>query len=283
MKYRIEKRGGDYYIITDEKHKNDTIIINLSSVIKTDEGFINESLEKIDLLWTLRYDENNHKVYIDLLLAREESKIYTREISIMSLISELVHCVQNNKNLEDCVELNSIIGLLYEDAFCDMLENENVILRSNIIIEAYCVVKQYDNKLLGNASRFIIQKSKLSILEYVGKQIDCKPVIEINIKNKKIKMITSSGFSENKLFDPADHLLGYYSFVAMDTGITDVVEEKKDFYRIKVPIVLSTPESMYAYILANNDIDDIIKYKISMKPTLKLVNINRFMINEYSR
>lgn len=280
MKYNIEKRNGDYYIITDEKYINDTIIINLSSVIKTDDAWINETLEKIDLAWTLRYDENNHKVYMDLLLSREELKTYTREVPIMTLITELVDCVQNNRSLENCYELNKTISMLYEDAFYDIL-NEDSILRSNVILEGNCIVK-FDNKTLGSASRFIIQRSKFSILEYTGKQINVKPTIEIYIRDKKINMITSSGFSENEYFNPEDHLLAYYSFIGLDTGITNEVNNK-EYYRINVPTILSTPESMYNYILTNNNIEDIIKYKMSMKPILKLVNINIFMINEYNR
>lgn len=294
MQINIEKRNGDYYVITEEKYKNDNIVINLSSVIKTDDVWIqqNISTKKIEIAWALRYDDSTNKLYIDLIADDQEpqdttSFTYTKEIDLINLTMELVECVKNNSIIENCKLLNKAMNELYNEFFRDYL-GKDILVFSNNILTGNCIIK-LENKVLGNASRFMLQSNNINILEYVGKTLygHNSLKIYIYIENKKIEILTSKAHENNSFYDPNEHLLAYYSFGSIYLSNTfenlEDIPSFNEYHELNVPYCLSTPKNMYKYITENNTTDDILRYRISLKPVIKLININKFMINEYSR
>ena len=79
--------------------------------------------------------------------------------------------------------------------------------------------------------------------------------------------------------------LKYYTFRGMEviSPNNDNENDIKNPYRLNVSKILRNPEQMYKYIIDHNTIEEITKYKISMKPVLKLIDINNFMIKEFNR
>lgn len=288
MKINVEKRNGDYYIITGEKYKDNNIVINASSIIKTDDVWIQDGLtRRIEIVWVLRYDESLNKLFLDLLADDENSSVFTREIDLINLTLELIDCVKNNSMLEKCELLNSTMNSLYQDFFNCVL-NKNDIICSNNILTGKCIIK-VDNKIIGTASRFVLQPNNFCLLEYVGKSLKFENNFKasIHVNNKKINIIATKNHEDNDFYDSENHLLAYYNFSCIYVDIVDQNQDETtfgdDYQKLNVPYILSTPKNMYSYIIDNNIIEDIVKYRISIKPEIRFVNINRFMVNEFSR
>lgn len=287
IKYNIEKRNGDYYIITDQTYKGNTITIDLSAIILTEEiQVLTISLERSTMIWLLRYDENTKEVFMDLLIDIDKGYTFSIKLDIQELIKECVDCVKENKLLDDCEMINSTISKLFNMAFKSLI-NDRHLIYSNRILNGNVIVK-HANKILGYASRFVINKNNFSILEYVGKRIDSNNVsIEIYYDKFQIGILTTENISNEMYNNNTANQLKYYNFKGMEI-ISPLSDEKaqeyvKNPYNLNVCSVLKKPESMYQYILNNNTAEDITKYKISMKPAIKLVNINDFMIREFNR
>ena len=65
----IEKRNGERFIITNQKHKEKDITIKLESIIKS--AFVKVQailIETKEIFWALNHEETDDKYYIDLLL-----------------------------------------------------------------------------------------------------------------------------------------------------------------------------------------------------------------------
>ena len=271
---------------SDQTYKGNTIIIDLSAIILTEEiQVVTISLERSTMIWLLRYDENTKEVFMDLLIDIDEGYTFSIKLDIQELIKECIDCVKENKLLDNCEMINSTISKLFNMAFKSLI-NDRHLIYSNRILNGNVIVK-HANKILGYASRFIINKNNFSILEYVGKRIDSNNVsIEIYYDKFQIGILTTENISD-EMYNNTTNQLKYYSFKGMEI-ISPLPDEKaqeyvKNPYNLNVCSVLKKPESMYQYILNNNTAEDITKYKISMKPAIKLVNINDFMIREFNR
>lgn len=285
ISYTIEKRNGDYYIITNETHKGNVITINLSSIINTEEvQIMNNVLEKTELVWVLRYNNIKNELFIDLLIDINNGYTFSKMIDIHELITECVSCIKDNKLLDNCDMIMSAINSLFDTAYKALLE-ERIVIYSNKILEGRVIVYN-DNKVSGYASRFVINKNIFSILEYVGKPIGSNnPEIKIYYDNYTISIMSLENHSDMTYNDNNANQLKYYTFKGMEIIYSNVENENdtKDLYKLNVSKTLKSPEQMYKFILNHNTIEEITKYKISMKPALKLIDINNFMIKEFNR
>lgn len=285
INYNIEKRNEDYYIITDQTYKGNIITINLSAIILTEE--IQVKSEKSTMIWLLRYNENTKEVFMDLLIDVDRGYTFFIKLDIQELIKECVDCVKENKLLDNCKMINSVINKLFDMAFKSLIKDQHLIY-SNRILNMNVIVK-YNDKILGYASRFVIDKNNFSILEYVGKKIEFNNIlIEIYYDKFKISILTTENVSDENYNNNVDNQLKYYSFKHIEMITQPLLDEEiekhiKKSYALNVCNSFNKPELMYQYILNNNTIEDIIKYKISMKPAIKLININDFMIKEFNR
>lgn len=283
--FTIEKRNGDYYIITDQMHKGNLIIINLSSIICTEEvQVMNIALERTELIWALRYNDITNDLFIDLLVDINNGYTFSKKIDIHELISECVSCIKDNKLLDNCDMIMSTVNNLFNIAFKTLLD-ERILIYSNRILEGYVVVNN-DDKISGYASRFVINKNVFSILEYVGKPIgNNNPEIKIYYDNYIISIMSLENHSDMTYNNNNTNQLKYYTFRGMEviSPNNDNENDIKNPYRLNVSKILRNPEQMYKYIIDHNTIEEITKYKISIKPALKLIDINNFMIKEFNR
>ena len=275
----IEKRNGERFIITNQKYKGKDITIKLESVIKS--AFVKVQailIETKEIFWALNHEETDDKYYIDLLL---ESMTYRLQIDINVLIDELVSCIQNNKMIETCKYLNKKINEVYQVAYKDYLSKGKVIY-SDIPVEGICTLTSGDQSL-GYATRYIIDVNRLSLLEYTGKMIAGENLkVQITTEDYLSVFNVSNDNTEEILYDEI-YRIGYCTLRGLNSDFLMTDIEKKEYIKLQVSNSNMSLRAMLDYLIDNNSIDEITRYTMSMKPKLKLANINNFMVKEYCK
>ena len=275
----IEKRNGERFIITNQKYKGKDITIKLESIIKS--AFVKVQailIETKEIFWALNHEETDDKYYIDLLL---ESMTYRLQIDINVLIDELVSCIQNNKMIETCKYLNKKINEGYQVAYEDYLSKGKVIY-SDIPVEGICTLTSGDQSL-GYATRYIIDVNRLSLLEYTGKMIAGENLkVQITTGDYLSVFNVSNDKIEEILYDEI-YRIGYCTLRGLNSDFFATDIEKKEYAKLQVSNSNMSLRAMLDYLIDNNSIDEITRYTMSMKPKLKLANINNFMVKEYCK
>lgn len=275
----IEKRNGERFIITNQKYKGKDITIKLESVIKS--AFVKVQailIETKEIFWALNHEETDDKYYIDLLL---ESMTYRLQIDINVLIDELVSCIQNNKMIETCKYLNKKINEVYQVAYEDYLSKGKVIY-SDIPVEGICTLTSGDQSL-GYATRYIIDVNRLSLLEYTGKMIAGENLkVQITTGDYLSVFNVSNDKTKEILYDEI-YRIGYCTLRGLNSDFFATDIEKKEYAKLQVSNSNMSLRAMLDYLIDNNSIDEITRYTMSMKPKLKLANINNFMVKEYCK
>lgn len=284
MSCTIEQRNGVYHIITNKKYKGDTITINLESIVKTEQAKSLETLDMpIELLWVLRYDDNLQKIYMDLLIDINNGLMFSKELNIEQFATECTSCITDNKLIEDCDYIMSCINSLYKKAFITAIKEHSVAICSGMIIEGRCYAKK-KNKILGEASRFSLNMDDTySMFEYVGQPLNEEsPTLIWRCEDIAMDILTIAN-TKNNFYDPDMHEVAYYTFNGMSNFYANRNEEEiKEYPKLKVPMKTNTHEAMYQYLIKHNSMNEIMAYKKAMKPKLKLININSFMVKEFN-
>ena len=312
MNYRIEKREDEYFAITDEKYKNKIITVNLSTVLKVETvkfkaldyssySSTSNNLEA-ELVWYLRYSESEPKtIYIDLnfnascsILDKDEYASIAMSLDL--LIEEAVDCIKNNKLTSGFVNLNKAMNEAYYKVFISSLTVNKLLLFSDIILPINSIVYDDDKKILGFATRVVINNFGIKICEYVGKNLNAaiNPEILIVVDDIILKHFISASSEPNlSVRDTID----YYEFKGM-WYIYDRIYEFNSIDELKIIDQLRIKNNelipqlntslnytnaiiMYEYIMKNNTFEELNKYRSALKPCIKLVNINQYMTNEY--
>lgn len=285
----IEQRDDGRYIVTGETtSKGESIVIKLESEIDSQMIIYGtgEVFNNITLSWILNHSEEKG-MFIELIAVnRMKTNRETVEIDEQECIDELVNMVKDNGVLEDCDSIQKAICESYNKLFDSYLENDRI-LHSNVIVDGLVEVKD-NNKILGHGTRFIINNDTLTICEYTGKTIPLNVLPQVNIykNNKKIicesktHLRNPSSNISNEVFNENDSI-GYMVY-AID-HILDSSYNKKDieYPKLKVPYYFSDNLNMVSYIKSQNTPEDIIKYKIALKGKVEILNINKYMVNEY--
>lgn len=281
MTYKIENRYGEFFAITDKKYDNQIITVNLSSIILTDTITVLKTMPiREDFLWTLFYKEDTKQLYMKLIT---EQMTFQRKVDLDRMINELIDCVEHNKTLSNCMYINEVINNLYNDAFRYFFADGTVLL-SNHIIKEIAYINNINNKTVGCASRFILTSTMCYLLEYEGKIKEAEDFkyIEIIIENKKIQ------FLKSKVEESFFSLIGYYKISGLLGQINRVdSSEKKEIVdineviKLKVKPTLMSLDDMKKYVLDNNNMENIMAYKKSMRPSVVMININKYILNEF--
>ena len=312
MNYRIEKREDEYFAITDEKYKNKIITINLSTVLKVETvkfkaldyssySSTSNNLEA-ELVWYLRYSELEPKtIYIDLnfnascsILDKDEYASIAMSLDL--LIEEAVDCIKNNKLTSGFVNLNKVMNEAYYKVFISLLTVNKILLFSDIILPINSIVYNDDKKILGFATRVVINNFGIKICEYVGKNLNAaiNPEILIVVDDIILKHFISASSEPNlSVRDTID----YYEFKGMwniydriyefnsidELKIIDQLRIKNNelIPQLNIPLNYTNAIIMYEYIIKNNTSEELNKYRSALKPCIKLVNINQYITNEY--
>lgn len=280
----IEHRSDGDYIITGETTvKGESIVVKLNSevdsqliVYKTQDMTTN-----INLSWLLNYNEELG-IYIELLAVnRLKTNKAIAQIDNETCVNELVNMIKNNGTLEDCGSIQKAIYDSYNTLFESYLENERI-LHSNIIVEGIVEVKD-QNKVLGHGTRFIINGDQLIICEYAGKSIPINVLPQINIY-KNDTMIT---------LEPREHMynvnnnsndvsdISYLAYKINNDHALNYSYKTLEYPNLSVPYHYSDKHGMIQYIRKHNTPAEIVKYKIALKGKVEILNINKYMVNEF--
>lgn len=280
MTYKIVNRYGEIFVVTDKKYDNKTITVNISSIVLTDTITVLKTMPiKEDFVWTLFFNEENSQLYMKLIT---ESMTFQTKMDLDKTIEELVKCVEENKTLSNCIYINEIINKLYNDAFKFFFE-DNIVLLSNHIVKDIAYVYNLNNKNIGCASRFIITPTCCYLLEYEGrgKDVEDMKYIEVIIGKKRIQ------FLKSKIEESFFSIIGYYEVTGILGQICDLDEVKKERINIeevtplKVKPNLISLIDMKDYVVSSNNVETLLSYKKTMKPSVSMININKYILKDF--
>lgn len=280
MDYSFEERSNGTYILTNEKHDNKDIVIKMDSIIK--EEVLTECVERSTYNVTWKLDKNDDGL---CLIAKINNQTYTKNLDSMTIISELISMVKENKTLEYCKNLLNEINNLFNDIFSTSLKDRGLILTSNNIVKGIVTV-YHNGKILGYATRFLLDASdRLYICEYIGKPIhsDMELSLSVRVGNQMINLgFISYIDNEDTIYSPSISLFGYFGINIRIRGVNVTTEDEIIYPQINVPNIYSTSIEMNEYCKRNNQEREIQEYKIALKPKVQLLNINSFMLREFT-
>lgn len=328
MEYKIEKREDKFFAVTDQKFKDSIITVNLSNVFLF-ESFSASSLDQKstdcfpisitgDGAWSLRYDEELSKLYMDFYINFHKSidslgDSFTAEVTdIDTMISECVDCIKTNGMLDKCNTIMKTKQELYKTAFINILQEKKLLLFSDYIVSGYAELV-CNGRILGAASNLCINKptthkSEIVLLEYIGnskvsQESGFNYSINLYFKTIDNKAIILNIDCSVKVYD--DGMIANYSFSCLKylefnineidyevKELNNVLEEKLGHFSVETPysqffISNDIAQEMRYFnlrqtqILMDNSPAVLDKYIDLMKPKPTLININSFMIKEF--
>lgn len=292
MNYSYETRDNETYIVTDKKYNKDTIILKLNNVFKRESLIELLTKENYTATWKIKSTAVEDKLEIELKIEGgcNISNTFTKEIYTKTVLNEFVTMMRIGGELESCSSFIQTMTEIFNEAFYYFACERRFIFVSDYIIQGYVEIKGEDNKALGGASRFKILPDGLYIYEYIGKEVPMETIIKTFV------------YLEHT-FEDGKTLITKLNFIMTRKGITTLAENNKiEYFEIESTISgISTinedmpniPEMNYTYvhtsadIMRNKFLNDntemaIMGYKNALKPKVKLININKYMINEFT-
>lgn len=284
----IEDREDGRYIITGQKaDKNKDIVIKLDEIIEEDLvsiSFINTTMNA-NIAWLLKHNAKNG-LHIELKTIDHDNPLKAIVKLSEKCIDELANMVKDSGVLEDCKEIQKAIYDSYNDLFIQYLESDCIIY-SNRIIEGVVSVSE-SNTVLGHGTRFIINNNDILICEYTGKTIvrNINPTLNIYVGTRKMKYVCKKCLITNDrdVFNTEDDI-GYLKYSGFLISGFPNNKEKNDleleYPKLKTPYIFTDRKSMRVYCMKNNTPDEIIRYKIALKGKVEILDVNKYMINEF--
>lgn len=282
--YRRNK-DGSLHLLTGEKAKEKDIVIKMGSIIS--EVHIVEAITRAtyNLVWSLEEHTNDELL---TLKGKIDGEIFNFDLNKEFIVRQFCKMVQDNLTLETCTYLTTMLEKCYNSIFLHFFNKKGYFFANNIPIESYAVIKS-KGKILGAASRFSFNTSDiLQLYEYTGKEItsdteDINISIVIDDSHVKFRVNNNVDFVENREFNPEMHMLGYLGYKARIYGINDndSIEVPEIAKLNNLPKSFTNVEEMNSYIRNNNSAEEITAYKISLKPKVEIIDINRFMLREF--
>lgn len=280
MSYSFEERNNGVYLLTGETHNNKDIVIKMDSTIK--EEVLTECVERstYNISWKLNKNENGL-----CLIAKMNSQTYEKDLNTNTVVNELVSMVKENKTLEHCKNLLSEINGLFNDIFFTTLRDRGLILTSNNIVKGIVSIS-HNGKVIGYSTRFLLDSSdRLHLCEYVGKPINNDMEIQTSVRvgNQLINLSFLSFVQDDySIYSPATSLFGYFGLNVRMRSVSVNTEDEIEYPVLNVPPIYSTPVEMNRYCARENSDIDIQRYKAALKPKVQLMNINSFMLREFT-
>lgn len=288
MSYSYETRDSGIYLLTGKKAKEKDIVIKMGSNIA--DIHLTDALSRTtyNLSWTIEADSLEDISTINLKGKIDEAE-YLIPMETEKVVEELSNMVIKNQTLEVCNTLNNALEEGFNNIFQHMLSTKSILLCSNSPINAYIILR-HKGKIIGGATRFSLNSSgMLSIYEYVGKDInrDMELTADVIVGNHRINfnLILQSN-AEYEVYDTNTHTLGYFTYNARIKNILDNEGydyiEVPEIIRLNVPNLFTSANEMNTYIRMYNSLEAIDKYRISLKPKVEIININNFMLREFT-
>lgn len=282
---KIEERLSGKYILTGQKYKGQEIVIKIGSTINQETFFL-ESIttctafyKKCKVTWTLEYNDD---LYIKLKTSEDKFSSHMYKLDATKCINELVHMVQNNCTLDACKEIQKGIYECNNQLFKTAYKNDYIV-HSESIIEGLVAVLD-DDKILGYGSRFILRGDKLTVCEYVGQTITKDMVLTFKTVDELIQLNFQQRSSinkfEEKLYSKGSAGVGYLEYEVSVSQISNSLDIPT-FTRLKAPYTFSDKASMKNDVIALNTAEEIQAYKLALRGKVELIDVNKYMLNEY--
>ena len=287
MSYSYETRDSGIYLLTGKKAKEKDIVIKMGSSVSEIHLMDEMTRTTYNLVWTIEADDLEDISTINLK-GRINGEDHYIPMDATKIINELSDMVIKNQTLEVCETLNNALEEGFNDIFLHMIDTKGVLLCSNSPTIAYIALR-HKGKIIGGASRFSLNAGILNIYEYVGKDInrDMELTADIIIGNHKITFnLNAQRDAEYEIYDSNVHTLGYFSYNARMRNIVENdgydYMEAPEIAPLKVPKSFTNANEMNSYIRRHNLLTEIDRYRISLKPKVEIININSFMLREFT-
>ena len=306
MRYKIEQRGNKYYAITNKFHGTSKLIIDLEAVIHSDScSFISSdytaATKEGEYTFALSFIDDI--LYVNLsVIHYAQIYNYKTPIDIHNFIEECVQCVKTNKNLQNNKVLANAQQKLAQEAFINILSTQKDIFISNYIINCYAEVK-LNETIYATASAININKTNITLFECTGKNIehlshDANYAFSIILYFNDIDENSDSCFvlhlrGKQQLFSVSVPYFRYLQFEWVNSHY-ETRTKRKDIRYINVfnkPYDVLNDEKQkeqdiqerYKYIIKNNTQKEIMDFIKSYRTYAVLIDINKFMVNEFKK
>lgn len=285
--FNYDRREDGVYLLTGKKAKEKDIVIKMGSSVS--EIHLSDAMTRnaYKLLWTIEADDLEDTDTI-VLRGKIDGAEHSVQMDATKIVNELSSMVIKNQTLDSCETLNNALEEGFNDIFLHMLDTKGAFLCSAQPIKAY-VVLRHKGKMIGGASRFSFNAGILNIYEYVGKDInrDMELTADVIVGNCKVTFVLNAQRDVlYEIYDSNMHTLGYFNYSARIRNIVDNngydYVEVPEIAPLKVPKSLTNANDMNGYIKRHNSLNDIDKYRISLKPKVQIININNFMLREFT-
>lgn len=284
MSYSFRKnKDGSVYLLTGEKHDDKDIVIKMGSTIS--EIYMVEAIlrESYTLVWTLE----KNIVDDELLTLRGKIKgiIFDFDLNKEIIVKQFCNMIKQSLTLESCNYLKMMMQKCFNTIFEHFYKQKGEVLTSSIPIDSYVEIRE-KGKVLGAASRFSFTSTgMLQLYEYTGKEINSNMelIAHAVIDDNEINFKTRTETIGATIFNPREQALGYIDLPARIYGSHETEIEAPEMNLLsKVPMTYTTSEKMLEYILRNNTPEEITAYKMSLKPKIRLMDVNKFMLREFT-
>lgn len=282
--YRRNK-DGSLYLLTGEKAKDKDIVVKMGSTISDIHVVDAITRATYALIWTL--EENNNDEFLTLR-GKIDGQTFNFDLNKDIIVKQFCKMVKENLTLESCTYLNRMLDECYNVIFLHFFKEKGLFFATNNPIKGYVVLKD-KGKTIGTASRFSFDASnKLYIYEYTGKEVNTDMDVSASIVIDESRVNFRIDFGRTPfnpvLFNPNIDMLGYLTGRARITGVAenDSIEVPEIATLSYVPKMFTNAEEMNNYIKNNNSVEEVTTYKISLKPKIEIIDINKFMLKEFT-
>lgn len=291
MNYSYETRSNGLFAVTDKKIDGETIVLKLNNTFKKESLTELLTKENYTATWNINSSAVEDKLAIELKIEGgcNISNTFTKEICTEDVLNEFVDMMRINGELESCSLFIQTMTEIFNEAFYYFACERRFVFISDYFINGFVEVQTTDNKALGGASRFKILAEDIQVCEYIGKEIPEESTIKIALYLKykyenNQEMITKMNFSmirRNTSTLCATNRISYFTVEMSLSGMNTVDEEIPTIPEMKYSYTATTPQDMANKFMRNNA-NTIANYRAALKPKIKLIDINRYMINEFT-
>ena len=282
MSYSYDRRTDGVYLLTGEKHKDKDIVIKMGSTLKEEHMVDTLTRASFTVKWTIEESEDDSKIVINGKIKGEN---YRYAISKSLVVKQLVNMVKKKLTMESCTLITEAMSEGYNAIFTTYLDDKGVLLSSNNIVKGHVIIRE-KGKAIGAASRFVYtQGNLLYICEYTGKLItkDTEVTVSVDTEKTTVKYRIRGAIGNGHIkYNPSQTCLGYLEYEATVYNICNNEGEYPEIAPLKVSRTYSDPERMAIFCRDNNTTEKIDRYKILLKPKVEIIDINRFMLREFT-
>ena len=291
MKYKVKTFDNKTILITNKCINEKEVYMAIDEPIITNmitSFHLFENNKKKRIEWSFKVINDNLKLQLEI-----DDNIFMEDIDDEQLIDELIKLIEENSVIEKCDFLYKVMNKIYNKAFIYYLKNYGDILLSNYYIENIIKVSFKGNEI-GTATRCQINFSDneiyLNLAEYTGVSLlsNMDLDIDIYVENQVIRLSFAKKDEDifYKYIHDSNDIIGYFKLEDLIIRRITVLQDNEvkninKNMRLNVLSIKASTKDLLKYIIHNNSMEAIEKYKEFYKAEKTLININTYMVNEF--